>query len=165
MLNRYIEQEIYLENFSSLEDIDPTVQNFNYIFVMFMALTLFGFLFEASYLFYYFSLAMEIYIDREEFMWVTRRPSPMETNSIGYFKYFLDICPKLALITISYYISFYLFRVTLNINLIYMIFIIVFAIGILMKQMVTMIPPKGSERMTHLLERQKYLSKPNDPFP
>jgi hypothetical protein len=163
-INCFIEHEIYLENFNESDDVDSTIRHFNQIFVMFMALTLFGMLFPASFFLYYFSLIMEIYNDREEFLFISRRPAPKEMNSIGFFKYFLEICPKLSMLTISYYLSFYLLRITLNINYIYMSFIFVFVSGIFILQGVYAINPKGTSKMKHLIERQKYLSKNGSPL-
>jgi hypothetical protein len=158
-LNRFIEQEIYLENSNQSDDVDSTIRHFNQIFVMFTALTLFGMLFPASFVLYYFALLMEVYNDRQEFLFISRRPSPKEMNSIGYFKYFLEICPKLAMITISYFLSFNMLRITLNVNYIYLAFITIFVFGNLLLQVVYAINPKGSEKMNHLIERQEYLSK------
>ena len=165
LINHLIEQQIYLGTANQSDDVDVTVHHFNQIFVMFMALTLFGTLFEASFIFYYFSIIFEIYIDRQNFLFTLRRPSPKETNSIGYFKYFLEICPKFALITIAYYLSFYQFRLSLDLNILYVTFISIFVLGVLLYQMVYSVPPKGTERMTHLIERQKYISKASTQSP
>lgn len=158
-LNQFIESEIYLENLDHSDDLDSGVRNFNEVFVMYMALSMFGMLFPASYFLYYFALVMEVYIDRETYMFITRRPSPKEKNSIGFFKYFLVICPSMSIIIISFYLSFSLLRITLNINYVYMTFLLVFVCGILVYQLVYQIHPKGSEKMKHLIERQKYISK------
>lgn len=157
LLNQFIEVEVYLENLDQSDDLDSTIRNFNEVFVMYMALSMFGMLFPASYFLYYFVLIMEIYIDRETYLFVTRRPSPKEMNSIGFFKYFLVICPSLSIIILSYYLSFSLVRITLNINYIYMSFLLVFVCGLLIFQLVYQINPKGSEKMKHLIERQKYI--------
>lgn len=159
VIDHLIEQQIYLSTENQSDDIDVTVQHFSTIFVMFMAITLFGMFFEASFFFYYFAIILEIYIDRQDLLFTLRRPSPAETNSIGYFKYFLDICPKFSLITIAYYLSFYQFRLTLDINILYVLFIAVFVFGAVLYQIVMAIPPKGTERMKNLIERQIYISK------
>lgn len=156
-LNHYIETEVYLQNFAHTSEVDPTIDNLNHIFSLYLALILFGFLFELSYLFYYFAIIIEVYIDKEEFIYISRRPTPQELNSIGYFKYFLEMTPKFSMLIISYYLSFYVIRVTLDINMIYTLFILVFANGILFKKLIEAIPPKGSEKMRHLIVRQKHL--------
>lgn len=158
-LNSFIENEIYLENWNLSDDVDSTVRHFNQIFVMYTALTLFGMFFPASFFLYYFALIMEVYIDQQEFLFICRRPSPKETNSIGFFKYFMIICPSLSIITISFYLSFSLLRITLNINYIYMSFLFVFMSGIIIFQLVFQINPKGTEKMKDLIQRQKYLCK------
>lgn len=158
-LNQFIESEIYLENLDQSDDLDSSVRNFNEVFVMYMALSMFGMLFPGSYFLYYFVLILEVYIDRETYLFVSRRPSPKEKNSIGFFKYFLVICPSMSIIIISFYLSFSLLRITLNINYLYMTFLLVFVCGILIFQLVYQINPKGSEKMRHLIERQKYICK------
>ena len=159
LINQFIEKEIYLENSNLSDDVDSTIRHFNQIFVMYMALTLFGMLFPMSFFLYYFALIMEIYIDRQEYLYISRRPTPKEMNSIGFFKYFLIICPNLSMITISYYLSFALLRITLNINYIYTAFLSIFVCGVLIHQAVYAINPKGTEKMKHLIERQEYIGK------
>ena len=158
-INCRIESEIYLENSSESDDFDSTVKHFNEIFIKYIALILFGVFFPASFMIYYFIILFEIYIDREEFVFLNRRPSPQEMNSIGFFHIYLDLCPQIALMVISYYLSFYVLRLTLNINYIYLAFIVVFAFGTLIFRVISSINPKGTMRMKHLIERQKDLGK------
>jgi uncharacterized protein YkuJ len=158
-LNHYIEREIYLEEPGNLNDLDPSIQDFNQVFTKFIALVFFGYLFEASFIFYYFALLMELSIDRQEMIFIKRRNSPQEINSIGYFKYFIEICPKISLLIICYYLVFYYTRITLEINILYFFFVLIFGIGFLLEQLVFAIPPKGSMRIRHLIQRQKFIGK------
>lgn len=159
LINQFIEQEIYLENSNQSDDVDSTIRHFNQIFVMFTALCLFGMLFPMSFFLYYFAIILEVYNDRQEFLFISRRPTPKEMNSIGYFKLFLDVCPKLSLITTAYFLSFNMYRITLNINYVYLMFVTIFFFGNVILQVVYAINPKGTGKMKDLVERQGYLSR------
>jgi hypothetical protein len=76
-------------------------------------------------------------------------------NSIGYFNYYLQITPFLTLFYISYYLSFYVFRLTINVNYLYLIFVILLVFGFIIYQLLYSINPKGTMRTRHLIERQK----------
>lgn len=149
-----------MENSGQTDDFDATIVNFNDIFLKYLILTLFGYLVPVSFLFYYFILLIELYIDRDQYLFLNRRPSPQELNSIGYFHLYLKICPILSMIFISYYLSFYALRLTLNINFIYLAFVVVLLGGSILFQLVYAINPKGTLRMNNLIVRQKEIGGP-----
>lgn len=159
LINAQIEDEIYLKNFSQSDDIDATIIHFNQVFVYYLSFIIFGSIFPLSYIVYYFLLLLEVYVDRHEFLFLTRRPSPQEMNSIGYFEYYLKVSPFLALFFIAYNLSFYAFRLTINVNYLYIVFVLLCIFGFLIYQLLYAINPKGTMRTTNLIERQKTIGR------
>ena len=101
-LNLTIEKQIYLKISNNNDDFDATLQNYYQLFLYFSTITLFGILFPLTFLFIYITTFLELFVDKNRYFKLIRRPSPLGYATIGIWAKMVYVISTLSIISNGY---------------------------------------------------------------
>ena len=101
-VNMAVEKQIFLEISNDSDDFDTTLKHYSEIVILFTTLAWFGLLFPLSFFLVYISLILEMIIDKNDYFYFMRRPSPHGKAALGFWNTILNLVSSFAILTNCY---------------------------------------------------------------
>lgn len=160
-LNKIIEKQIYLDIANDSEDFDTTLSHYLEIVLSLTGLFWFGLLFPLSFLLFYITVIVELYIDKQRYFQALRRPSPLGKAALGLWNYIISLVAILAVFSNAYIIAYMytesgVFGIDAQDDR-NVLFIVLVIIGIILSLLVGALAYKDPYRVQFMSERQMFI--------
>ena len=160
-MNKIIEKQVYLDISNESDDFDTTLKHYLELILSLTGVCWFGILFPLSFLLFYITIIIELYIDKKRYFDSLRRPSPHGKAALGLWDYIISLVTVVAIFTNAYIIAFLYKDDTIfgmeesdDKNLLFILMVI---IGFILGMVVAAASYKTPTRVVFMAERQQFI--------